>query len=350
MSLTTYTIRKFKDNFILSNTGATTITVSTLVKQEDCITFLQVKDDFTILPGNEKTVVLGYDGEYKLSLIDSESEVSDIKVLHYLSLEKSMIADIQYVLCDCMDDPDCADCKGDNALKQLSTVLKIFSYQRLTHPQHAAFLEVVFEPLKCSVNDLTISIVLEEQTKDNVEYSSLIKKILSFYYLAFYFSEYKSVSLEEQDYVNTKYQYSTISTCIDSTLLADVQTKIDNMATFTVVTGAYVNQAPTIGDNTITPDNRVTTTLTLDMFTSQTTPPYNDPEGDPVDALRIDTVNVGNAGVFQYDNVDVTEGLIIPAAHIDAGRFTHVGGDINDVANDVIGFSLRDTGSMEWVS
>lgn len=346
-----FTVVKYKDTYRISNIGSVNIQVSTLMKQDDCVTFLQVKNTFTILPGTTSTITLAYDGEYRIDLVDDNSEVADIRLLHYLSLEKNIIADIQYILCDCIDDPECVECKNENSIKQLSTMLKILSYQRITHPRHAAFLETVFEPLKCSVNELTLSMVLSEQTTGDSDPIELIKKILSFYYLAFYHSEYKSVSVEEQAYVDTKYNYVAISTCIDATLLTDVQTKIDNMGTFTVINGAYVNQAPTtVGDNTINPPNRTTTTLTLTMFTSQTTPPYSDPENDPVDALRVDSIDGLNQGRFLYDGVDVTPGLIIPAQHIIDERFVHVGPDADAIMNDIINFSLRDTGSMTWVS
>lgn len=345
-----FNVDKYKDAYRITNTGAVNIAVSTLKKQDDCTTFLQVKDTFNVAPGTTSTLNLLHDGEYRVDLLDDNSEVADIRLLHYLSLEKNIVADIQYILCDCVDDPDCVDCKSEHSLKHLSTMLKILSYQRITHPRHAAFLETVFEPLKCSVNELTLTMVLSEQTTGTSDPMELIKKILSFYYLAFYHSEFKSVSVEEQEYINTKYNYTAISSCIDAELLTDAQTKIDNMGTFTVINGAYVNKAPEVGDNTIEKDNRTTTPLTLEMFTSQTTPPYSDPENDPVDALRIDSIDGNNQGKFQYDNVDVTVGLIIPAAHIVAGRFTHIGPDADAVLNDIITFSLRDTGSMTWVS
>jgi len=345
-----YSITKFKDTYQITNNDIVSITVSTLISQEGCLTFLEIKTPVIIEAGLTKTFSLAYDGEYRLNLLDENGGVTSIKLLHYLSLEKSIVAGIQYILCDCAKNVECAECKGDYGTHQLSTMLKIFSYQRLTHPKHLAFIETIFESLQCSVRELTQTLLTDEQTTDQITYIDLVKEIMSFYYLAFYHSELKGANQLEIDYINTKYNYTAISQCIDAVLLTDVQTKINNMATYTVISGAYVNQPPVVGDFTIERPNRVVSVASLDQFTSLTTPPYSDPEGDPVDALRVDSIPGTNLGKYQYDNVDITVGLIIPAAHITAGRLVHIGADIDTAVNDYFGFSLRDIGSMTWVS
>jgi len=110
-----------------------------------------------------------------------------------------------------------------------------------------------------------------------------------------------------------------------------------------------VNQPPTIGDNTIYVDNRVRTVLTLAMFTSQLKPPYNDPEGDLIDAIRIDSISSGNLGVLEYNSVPVIEGAIISREDLIAELFVHIGDDVDTISSDVFSFSARDEGSGIWV-
>lgn len=350
MALTTFEVIKFKDDYKLTNTGNTNIIASINVESDDCTQYDKAKPNVIIEPGITKTIKLSYDGKYRIDLIDENSEVSEIKILHYYSLLTSIIADIQYLLCEC--DAGCTDCgdKSSECHQDLGTILKILSFQRLTHPQHAAFLEVVFNSLSCSIKELTNTLVFEQQTNGSASYAELLKKILSYYYLAFYHSEYKNVSSEEIEYINTKFQFNEISTCIDATLITEVQTKIDNMGTFTVINGAYVNQSGSVGDNTIERPNRVTTVLTMEMFTSQTTPPYTDPENDPADAIKIISIDGNNTGKYQVDNVDVVPEQIIDISVVQAERFVHVGPDQDSVSNDSIGFAVRDSGSGEWVS
>ena len=86
------------------------------------------------------------------------------------------------------------------------------------------------------------------------------------------------------------------------------------------------------------------------MFTSSLTPPYNDPEGDLIDAIRIDEISTANLGQFLYNNIPVTAGQIITREDIAAGLFTHVAANQDDIYGDVFDFSARDEGSQQWVS
>lgn len=350
MALTNFTIVKYQDKYRINNVGVVNINVSVTLLNADCTAY-DLVESYVIVPGQTTTLSTPFDGMYKIDMIDTNSEESIITIPHYFNLLNSIIDDIQFILCDCAEESNCTDCTHTaECNRQLSNILKINSYISLTYPLHSAFLQSVFEEIRCSVRELTTTLVAEETIDGVADHVPLLKKILSYYYLAFYHSEYKNASLEERDYVITKFQYTQISTCIEDIIVTNVQTKIDSMATYTVISGAYINQPPTIGDFTIERPNRVVTPATLDQFTALTTPPYDDPEGDPIDAMRIDSIPGTNLGVYQYDNVDITVGLIIPADHIIAGRLVHIGADTDAAVNDSFGFSLRDTGSMTWVS
>ena len=109
------------------------------------------------------------------------------------------------------------------------------------------------------------------------------------------------------------------------------------------------NLPATIGDNTIYVDNRAVTILTLPMFTSQLTPPYNDPEADLIDAIRIDEISTANVGVFKLNGTEISENDIITREDLNAGLFTHEGPDQDAISSDVFNFSARDEGSQIWV-
>lgn len=104
-----------------------------------------------------------------------------------------------------------------------------------------------------------------------------------------------------------------------------------------------------IGDNTIYPANRATTTLTLAMFTTDTTDPYYDLEGDLLAAIRIDEISLENSGVFKISGTPVVVGDIITREQLLAGDFTHEGPDQDSVNSDVFAYSARDEGSLIWV-
>lgn len=120
--------------------------------------------------------------------------------------------------------------------------------------------------------------------------------------------------------------------------------------TVTLVNSEYqVNYPPTIGDIFIEADNNVTTILTLNMFTAQMTPPYNDPENDLLDAIRIDHISNTNQGVFLINGIPAVVGDIITREDLNNNVFTHVGNSAETLSGDSIEFSARDEGSQQWV-
>lgn len=122
---------------------------------------------------------------------------------------------------------------------------------------------------------------------------------------------------------------------------------IDTLITINVADAE--NLPATVGDNTIYSDNRIITVLTLEMFTSQLAPPYNDPENDLIDAIRVDQISEANLGVYKLDGVEVSEGDIITREDLANNLFTHTGADVDTVSSDTFTFSARDEGSLIWV-
>ena len=129
---------------------------------------------------------------------------------------------------------------------------------------------------------------------------------------------------------------------------SDYSNSADILVEATSATGEG-NLPATIGDAALSVQNRVTTVLTLAMFTSGLTPPYNDPEADLIDAIRVDEVSTANSGEFQFNAVAVSEGQIITREDLIEELFTHIGPDVITVETDAINFSARDEGSLIWV-
>lgn len=118
-----------------------------------------------------------------------------------------------------------------------------------------------------------------------------------------------------------------------------------NSAIVKLVLDNLENEPPTIEDIAINADNRVETILTIDMFEST----YNDPEGDPLDAIKILRVSDSNEGVFLYNSNPVTIGQVITRNEIINGALTHEGADSDSIESDQLDFAVRDNGSFIWV-
>lgn len=110
------------------------------------------------------------------------------------------------------------------------------------------------------------------------------------------------------------------------------------------------NKPPSeVGDGEATIDYGETLVFTRAMFTSATTPPYSDPEGDAALNLRIDSLPVD--GNIRLNGVNVTVNQIIAFEDIDDGLLTYVP-DLADTDGDIenFTFSIADSGSGQFVS
>lgn len=119
-------------------------------------------------------------------------------------------------------------------------------------------------------------------------------------------------------------------------------------ATLTVEEIVPENQPATVGDTSLYTENREVRVFVLADFTSSADPQYFDPEGDNLDAIRIDRISNTNQGQYLYYGVQVVENQVITATEISSGALVYVSPDINSIQTDVIEVSIRDTGSMEW--
>jgi len=121
------------------------------------------------------------------------------------------------------------------------------------------------------------------------------------------------------------------------------------MATFTISIDEYQNLPPTaVGDGAETINYGETLVYTRAMFTTNTTPPYNDPEGDA--ALDLKVLTLPADGLLKLNSVDVNINQIISFVNIDSGLLTYVPDNgIQTSHNASFTFQIADEGSGEFV-
>ena len=120
-------------------------------------------------------------------------------------------------------------------------------------------------------------------------------------------------------------------------------------AYITIRTERIANLPPSIGDIDLTVDNNVTTVLDYDIFVTQMNPSYSDPEGDELDAIRIESIPGTNEGRFVYLNADIQVGDVISANDLRNGELVHIGPTTASISTDYFEFAARDVGSLIWV-
>ena len=134
-------------------------------------------------------------------------------------------------------------------------------------------------------------------------------------------------------------------------ITTDTENRQSNIAQFSLIPQGnvnvflpYINRPPNIGDSTSQLIAGETLIFTREMFTTQTTPPYNDPEGDA--ALLLKVTSLPSNGTLYLNNLSVSCNDIINFRDIDKGLFTFVPDiDIEDGAIESFTFEIADEGS-----
>jgi len=301
----------------------------------------------TLNPGEVKQFLPeNKDGDYILEIDNVE-----INIKYYPILEKEMIYNFYKLICNC----GCTNCDNNNILSCdfINTKNLIDLYKRLINPLGKAFFDKIYELTNCFIKkesycNISDSIITGE-TKCDLD---TFKQLIGLDYLALYYFEYNNASsTEDKEYVNKKYNKKDIFCCLENIGIDTnkINNIINNMATFKINSTQYVNQAPSeVGDYELSVNNRAQTVLTANMFTSDTTPAYTDPENDPADAIRVDSLPAD--GSLELNGNPVSVGDVISIADINNNLLVYLSPNQDIADTDTFNFSVRDTGSMQFTN
>ena len=114
---------------------------------------------------------------------------------------------------------------------------------------------------------------------------------------------------------------------------------------YTITNSSMPNGRPSsIGNRVLSLENRTDHVFTVANFTTETTPPYSDPEGDAMSYVKI--ISLPTTGRLTLNGVDISQGDLIQSGSISTGNFKYVPGDIDEAYSEtLINFDLADTGS-----
>lgn len=124
--------------------------------------------------------------------------------------------------------------------------------------------------------------------------------------------------------------------------------KYSNMATFTINVNQYINQKPDqIGDNDITLNNGQSYVFTVEDFTTNTIPPYDDPEGDSPYKLKITKMPTDGSKIA-LDNTLLVLNSEVLFTDIALGKLSIIPSpNINQHSLD-FEFDISDVGSQQY--
>lgn len=207
-----YTYLKYKDVHTLRNNGV--LNLSYTVNTVTCETVVQSKSG-TILP--QQTIALDFtvDGTYSVKVFTSTENARPFTIKFYNNLLKSFISMADQILCNCGKCQDCEEC--NNCQDYLSTYTKAQAYTAINSPVYEDYINQVTQDSICLYTEETLCTLLKEKVYGTAETKKMLFQLISFHYLGFYYQDLTyAIDTAEIDYINTKYKFDRIGSCMKS--------------------------------------------------------------------------------------------------------------------------------------
>lgn len=238
-----YSITRNRDAITISSNTGLPINIKVSIKescQDNKYNQIQEYNTTTTISFN-----LPYDdGKYKIEITNNQNETYTYYIPKYDNMLKSLISDIELILCDCKC-KHCNDCTQTTEKDYSSVLLKLLSYYVLNKEYYEAFLNIVFECTECALEDAFKCVLLNEKVYGNSENTELFKKIISHFYLGFYYGKLGYINNLEE--TNKLFNYDRIYHCIKNSGINTtcIENKKDNMAVVTKVGSFDINDTTT---------------------------------------------------------------------------------------------------------
>lgn len=204
-----YIYIKYKDIHTLTNNESMDMNYEIVKDSCDASSVLSTG---VIMPGNTITINFITDGNYTIKL-KVENEEGSFTIKYFQNLLKSFITSAEKLLCGCSKCDDCEEC--NECQDYLGAFMKAFSINSVNYPLYQTYVNLISQNSLCEFTDQVICTLINEKVFGSSSVKEPMLKILSYYYLAFY---YKSLELasdrEEVNYINTKYKFDKISKCV----------------------------------------------------------------------------------------------------------------------------------------
>lgn len=206
-----YTIVRNNNIFTITKTGLNVLYVTVYTQ-----TFCNSNEWKVLIPEQQNNGILlitlpKKDDLYKIVITDKLLLNDTYNVSIYTQFLKSFVEDVHYILCGCSCS-DCDDC--DKKEKDyLSVITKLLSYNIINDSIYNQYLIATNNCLKCTVLNSNQCILLHESILGNSDNTLLIKQLIAYYYLVFYYTDLK-INDNTNENIMEVYKYNTIIQCI----------------------------------------------------------------------------------------------------------------------------------------
>jgi len=214
-----YILNRYKDVYTLTNNES--INLSYTVTKVTCSSSKVV---FTgnIEPGQTGVINFKVDGNYTVTAYNENENAAPVEVKFYNNLCLSLIEAIEKTICGCTKCKDCDEC--NDCEDYLNVFMKVNAFAILNTPTYKAYLEQVPQQNICSFTDEVLCNILQEKVYGNASIKEVIIKLLSYYYIAFYYKDlFMAADQEEKAFVTAKYKFEKINKCMNKSNIASYE-------------------------------------------------------------------------------------------------------------------------------
>jgi len=361
--MATYTVSTNNEIYTITNTGNSSFTL--LVSKKGCGSNEWENLHTVVLEVAESYEFSAFQGFFKIEIKEGVLITETFYLKNYLDTLENLADILKKVFCGI---DACNNCENNYTEEELTLIAysKMEMLKRLLYPTLTPFLTEAYSHYNCYDEDL-----LECNTNSEIVqgiYNSPLKLLVRMLAIDFYvlYSYYKAFEgndlIPEFTYIDSLLNSEELICCIEKNVGISFKDFEVNLATFiiNVETGPAGNLPPSsVGDNiatvfsvegvTVNTEFDPPLVFTREMFTTETTPPYSDPEGDSAYKLRINTLPL--YGTIKLGNVSVVPGQKILFTEIDAGNLEYYPDDTLEQDHSInFTFSVSDEGSQQYTS
>jgi hypothetical protein len=263
-----YTYLKYKDTYTLENTGTVNLTYH--ISKVTCEATTEIKTA-VMVPGQISTLSFPVDGNYSVYLESSTQVGMPFVIKHYNHLLTSFISMVEGIVCGCSKCDECEEC--NKCEDYLGTLLKAQAFNTLNYPVYQNYVNQITQDSLCVFSETVLCNLLHEKVYGNAEVKDAMLRLISFYYLAFYYQDkFLAVDAEEKAYVTEKYKFDKIAACMRKLGIIPTDPLFMTTTTTTLpITTSTTTVAPSSTTTTTVPPSSTTTTSS--STTTTTTAP-----------------------------------------------------------------------------
>ena len=266
-----YTYLKYKDTYTLENTGSVNLTYH--VSKVTCEATTEIKTA-VMVPGQITTLSFPVDGDYSVYLESSTQVGMPFIIKHYNHLLMSFISMVEGIVCGCSKCDECEEC--NKCEDYLGTLLKAQAFNTLNYPVYQNYVNQITQDSLCVFSETVLCGLLHEKVYGNPEVKEAMLRLISFYYLAFYYQDkFLAVDAEEKAYVTEKYKFDKIAACMRKLGIIPTDPLFMTTTTTTLAPSTTSTTTTSSTSTTTTPPSSTTTTTVspcaLEGYAEETT-------------------------------------------------------------------------------